>query len=276
MHRDVKPSNVLLDENEHVYLADFGLSRRLADRGVPGEAGLSVGTPAYVAPEQIEGGDIDGRADQYALGCLLYECLTGQPPFARESELAVLWAHMQEPPPKASEHNPALPIEIDPVIATAMAKDPEQRYATCIELVEAARGALGVEQAPPRGMSRRAKAIAAAVLVAVAALAAGLTIAFGGGERPGQAEPRGQDQHTRPDQLEDEQDRRRDPGGPRPREPRLRRKHRLGLQQRRPHGRRHRYKDGRDRRTPHRDLRRLPSLAGTIAPSPPTRRVPGC
>ena len=107
VHRDVKPSNVLLDQNEHVYLADFGLSRRLADRGVPGEAGLSVGTPAYVAPEQIEGRDVDGRADQYALGCLLYECLTGQPPFARESELAVLWAHMQEPPPKASEHNPA-------------------------------------------------------------------------------------------------------------------------------------------------------------------------
>jgi serine/threonine-protein kinase len=173
VHRDVKPSNVLLDETEHVYLADFGLSRRLADRGVPGEEGLSVGTPAYVAPEQIEGGAIDGRADQYALGCLLYECLTGQPPFVRDSELAVLWAHMQEPPPKASEL-------IDPVIATAMAKDPEQRYATCSELVDAARAALGVEQTPPRGMSRRAKAIAAAVLVAVAGLAAGLMIAFGG------------------------------------------------------------------------------------------------
>jgi len=181
VHRDVKPSNVLLDKNEHVYLADFGLSRRLADEGVPGDGGLSVGTPAYVSPEQIEGGEIDGRADQYALGCLLYECLTGQPPFPNSSELAVLWAHVQESPPKASEHNPALPIEVDPVIAIAMAKDPEQRYATCIELVRAASGALGVERAPPGGMSRRAKAIAAAVLVALAAVVAGLTLALGGG-----------------------------------------------------------------------------------------------
>ena len=124
VHRDVKPSNVLLDETEHVYLADFGLSRRLADPGQPGERGLSVGTPAYAAPEQIEGGDGDGRVDVYSLGCLLYECLTGQEPFQRDSELAVLWAHVQEPPPRPSEHNQELPESIDGVIANAMAKDP--------------------------------------------------------------------------------------------------------------------------------------------------------
>ena len=123
VHRDVKPSNVLLDENEHVYLADFGL-QRLADPRRTREDRLSVGTPAYAAPEQIEGGDVDGRADVYSLGCLLYECLTGQEPFRRDSELAVLWAHVQEPPPTASEHNPDLPIEIDAVLAKAMAKDP--------------------------------------------------------------------------------------------------------------------------------------------------------
>ena len=72
----------------------------------------------------------DGRADEYALGCLLYECLTGEAPFSRASELAVLWAHVQEPPPTASEHNPDLPIEIDPVFARAMAKDPDDRYAS--------------------------------------------------------------------------------------------------------------------------------------------------
>jgi len=175
VHRDVKPSNVLLDENEHVYLADFGLSRRLADPGGHGEGGFSVGTPAYAAPEQIEGGEVDGRADVYSLGCLMYECLTGQPPFERDSELAVLWAHVQEPPPNASEHShPELQVEIDPVLAKAMAKDPGDRYSSCGGLVAAAREALGVH---PRGWTRRrnvlvlaalaASLIAAAVLVPV-------------------------------------------------------------------------------------------------------------
>ncbi len=184
VHRDVKPSNVLLDENEHVYLADFGLSRRLADRGVPGEEQLSVGTPAYVSPEQIEGGDADGRADVYSLGCVLYECLTGQVPFPRASELATLWAHVQEPPPKASEHDPGLPVELDAVFDKALAKDPEQRYATCGGLLHAAREALGVAQTMPR-FRRRTIAIATAVaLSALAAVAAGLVLAFGGGSSP--------------------------------------------------------------------------------------------
>ena len=80
VHRDVKPSNVLLDEREHAYLADFGLTRRLSDQAPDFDAGLSLGTPAYVAPEQIEGKDVDGRADQYSLACLLHECLTGSLP----------------------------------------------------------------------------------------------------------------------------------------------------------------------------------------------------
>src|SRR5215831_1730431 len=96
VHRDVKPSNVLLDPHEHVYLADFGLTRRLAEQGLPAGPGLSLGTPAYAAPEQIEAGEVDGRADQYSLACLLYECLSADAPFPRESELAVLWAHLQE------------------------------------------------------------------------------------------------------------------------------------------------------------------------------------
>src|SRR5262245_44811596 len=96
VHRDVKPSNVLLDANEHVYLADFGLSRRLTRQVASAPHSLSLGTPAYAAPEQIEGADADGRADVYSLGCVLYECLAGEPPFPRSSQLAVLWAHLQD------------------------------------------------------------------------------------------------------------------------------------------------------------------------------------
>jgi YVTN family beta-propeller protein len=181
VHRDVKPSNVLLDENEHVYLADFGLSRRLADPGGHGEGGFSVGTPAYAAPEQIEGGEVDGRADVYSLGCLLYECLTGQAPFRCESELAVLWAHVQEPPPAASEHNPDLPTETDPVLAEALAKEPEARYASCGELVDAVRQALGLHR-PITIRDRKALILTAGgVAIAAAAVLAGVLLSQGGG-----------------------------------------------------------------------------------------------
>jgi serine/threonine-protein kinase len=120
VHRDVKPSNVLLDENEHVYLADFGLTRRLGEPGAAATDGRSVGTPAYLAPEQIEGGSIDGRADVYALGCMLFECLTGAPPFARVSRLETAWAHLEEEPPSAHALVPELPEAIDPVVRTAL------------------------------------------------------------------------------------------------------------------------------------------------------------
>ena len=97
VHRDVKPANVLLAAEDHVYLTDFGLSRHAVSE--PGirpvtRAGRWVGTLDYVAPEQIEGRPVDARTDVYALGCVLYELLTGTPPFARETELATLWAHV--------------------------------------------------------------------------------------------------------------------------------------------------------------------------------------
>ena len=95
VHRDVKPSNVLLDANEHVYLADFGLTRRLEEQGAQAGDGSLVGTPAYLAPEQIEGEPVDGRADVYSLGCVLFECLTGEPPFVGTSRLAAAWAHLE-------------------------------------------------------------------------------------------------------------------------------------------------------------------------------------
>jgi YVTN family beta-propeller protein len=173
VHRDVKPSNVLLDANEHVYLADFGLTRRLDEEVGPAGEQRFVGTPAYLAPEQIEGGVIDGRTDVYSLGCLLYECLTGETPFVRGSRLAVAWAHLEEEPPRASDRRPELPQAIDAVICKAMAKEPEDRYATCAALIEAAEAAFGL-----RSRSRGRLVVAA---LGAATLAAVATVALLGG-----------------------------------------------------------------------------------------------
>jgi WD40 repeat protein/tRNA A-37 threonylcarbamoyl transferase component Bud32 len=144
VHRDVKPSNVLLDTgarpdgSDHVYLADFGLTKRVSDDAGIGDDGHLLGTIDYVAPEQIAGEEIDGRADVYSLGCVLYECLVGQPPFRSDSELAVVFAHLEAEPPPPSAERAELPAALDAVIARALAKEPEQRYPTCRELVRAA------------------------------------------------------------------------------------------------------------------------------------------
>ena len=131
VHRDVKPSNVLLDEQGHVYLADFGLSRYLGDAALPLGPAKSLGTADYVAPEQIRGEEVDGRADVYALGCMLYECLAGEPPFRRGTDAATLYAQLEEAPP-------TLP-GLEEVLPKALAKEPDGRYATCGELIDDAR-----------------------------------------------------------------------------------------------------------------------------------------
>jgi YVTN family beta-propeller protein len=180
VHRDVKPSNILLDEAEHVYLADFGLTRGLEEKGASEGDGRSVGTPAYLAPEQIEGERVDGRADVYSLGCVLYECLTGEAPFVRGSRLAVAWAHLEEEPPSASERDSDLPVAIDAVLRGAMAKSPDERYRTCAALVEAAEAAFGIRPRS-RGRSRLlVAAIGALILAAVAAVATAFLL--GGGD----------------------------------------------------------------------------------------------
>jgi serine/threonine-protein kinase len=171
VHRDVKPSNVLLDKGEHVYLADFGLTRRLEEQGAQAGEGRSVGTPAYLAPEQIEGGPVDGRADIYSLGCLLYECLTGEAPFLQDSRLAIAWAHLEEEPPKASTHNSDLPGAVDDVIRKAMAKSRDDRYPTCTALIAAGEEALELRQPPMLRMRRRPVITAAATLLVVAGTA---------------------------------------------------------------------------------------------------------
>jgi tetratricopeptide (TPR) repeat protein len=137
VHRDVKPGNVLLDGTGEAYLADFGLAKPVAGDGGPTMTGGVVGTLAYLAPEQIRAEDVDGRADQYALACLAFECLAGRAPFERESEAQLLFAHLHEPPPPIGRRES--PTALDAALARALAKEPKERYATCTELAEAAR-----------------------------------------------------------------------------------------------------------------------------------------
>src|SRR5919106_5056636 len=144
VHRDVKPANVLLDEDGHAYLTDFGITKQLGDAST--DTGRMVGTLDYLAPEQIRGGSIEGRTDCYALACVLYECLAGTPPFGRETEAETLWAHMQDPPPRL----PGRPA-LDPVLGQALAKEKDERHATCGEFLAAASSALGFEPAARRG-----------------------------------------------------------------------------------------------------------------------------
>lgn len=152
IHRDVKPANLLVESpSDRVYLTDFGVVKQTSSAGMT-KTGYFLGTFEYAAPEQIEGRDVDGRTDLYALGCVLYECLTGEAPFAAETEGSVIHAHLVEPAPKLTAKRPDLPSAINNVIATAMAKAKEDRYATCGDLVRAVRGAaLGGTTASDRG-----------------------------------------------------------------------------------------------------------------------------
>jgi hypothetical protein len=183
VHRDVKPSNVLLTgrpDEEHCYLADFGLSTSTSDRSVA-DARQIVGTIDYVAPEQIRGLEVDGRADVYSLACLLYECLVGDVPFRRPSDVAVIYAHLEEPLPKATERAPTLPGALDAVLQRGTAKLPDERWQTCADLVEAARSALGGEVAPVRVRQRPRRRAIAAALIGVVAVAAALAALLSGG-----------------------------------------------------------------------------------------------
>jgi hypothetical protein len=174
VHRDVKPSNVLVDDPDgraHPYLADFGLTLSAGHRG-PADGGL-MGTIDYIAPEQVRGDDIDGRADQYALSCLIFECLTGTLPYQHKSELETIFAHLEESPPAASSRRADLPREVDDVLTKGMAKEPSERYASCAELVEAVRTGLGLEDAH----RRRLRSLVIAVGVA-GLLAAGLAVSL--------------------------------------------------------------------------------------------------
>ena len=143
VHRDVKPGNILIepgpdpDSAPIAYLADLGLTKHVDSRSGATESGELLGTIDYIAPEQISGAGVDGRADIYSLACVLFECLTGSLPYVRENQAAVLWAHLHDDVPRASAVNGSLSPTVDAALARGMAKSPEERFATARELVEA-------------------------------------------------------------------------------------------------------------------------------------------
>jgi serine/threonine-protein kinase len=162
VHRDVKPANVLLS-SEHVYLGDFGLSRLQGAGERITESGAWIGTVDYMSPEHLRGEACDARSDVYALGCVLFAALTGEPPFRRDTVPQTMSAHLHQPPPRPSERAP-VPAEFDHVIARALAKHPEDRYPSAGDL---GRAALAAAAGEPVTEQERTVATGAAAPAAV-------------------------------------------------------------------------------------------------------------
>ncbi|MDX8035342.1 protein kinase, partial [Lentzea sp. BCCO 10_0856] len=202
VHRDVKPSNILVTSGDFVYLVDFGIARSVA----PSATGLTasgsvVGTLDYMAPERFESGLVDGRADIYALACVLFACLAARRPFTADSTAAQIWAHMNEPPPKAAPLNPAVPAALDDVIARGMAKNPSDRYATAGAFAQAAAQALATSAptTPPGGQPGFASpATSPGGQVAPAGSQSSLVSPSAGGPRPAGPSPQGPAQFLGP------------------------------------------------------------------------------
>jgi len=205
VHRDVKPANVLVADPgaaEHCYLTDFGLTKQIAATTDVTRTGTVMGTVHYIAPEQLRGDAVDGRADVYALGCVLYRLLTGRPPFARDTDVATLWAHLNERPPEVE----GAAARFQDVVHRAMEKDPAQRFQSAGDLGRAALLAAGLRDessttavasgaragaaepiAPPNRRRRRLAWAAAAGLAAMGAAGAAIALSGDGSEKPAAA-----------------------------------------------------------------------------------------
>ena len=148
VHRDVKPANVLIAAAAplHVYLTDFGLTKRTSSQSGLTRTGLFVGTIDYAAPEQIKGWPVDARADVYSLGCMLFEMVAGGPPFRRENEYATMYAHTTEPPPALSSVAQGVPPALDAALARALAKHPDERFPSAGDFARAVAAAVAGEK----------------------------------------------------------------------------------------------------------------------------------
>ncbi len=192
VHRDVKPGNILLSaehptSKDRVYLSDFGVTKRMHSGSGLTKTGQFVGTVDYVAPEQIRGEEVDGRADIYSLGCVFYRCLTGEVPFPRETEVGSIYAHLQDAPAAPTTLRPELGHDIDQVVSRALAKEPDERFPLCRELAQAATEAAGssgpdltaTPRAPtevPTGAGRRVRAAHQRSRLIRGAVAAGVVV----------------------------------------------------------------------------------------------------
>jgi serine/threonine protein kinase len=151
IHRDVKPANILVEPEldaeygPFAYLGDLGLTKQIESRVGGTPTGEIVGTIDYMAPEQINDMPVDGRADIYSLACVIFECLTGAPPYVRENQAAVLWGHLHDDVPRATSVNSSLPLRVDQALARGLAKSPDERYSTARELVAGLRAPQGAE-----------------------------------------------------------------------------------------------------------------------------------
>ena len=172
VHRDVKPANILVGRDDRALLSDFGVVKELTSAGST-RTGSFVGTIEYCAPEQIEGGDVDARADVYALACVFYECVVGTSPFHRSTDLAILNAHLHASPPKLTRAAPDLPPDLEAVLSKALSKSPLDRYSSCGEFVAALRAASSGRRVHPRRL-----ALSLAVLAGAAVLGAGIALAL--------------------------------------------------------------------------------------------------
>jgi non-specific serine/threonine protein kinase len=143
VHRDLKPSNILFDETGNAYLTDFGIAKNLEAEVKLTPTGAVLGTPDYISPEQIRGEPLTAAADQYSLGIVIYESLTGEAPFPDHSIATLFHKHLSEPLPLASEHRPDLRPQVDVVLQKATAKDPAERYLDALSLARALEEALG-------------------------------------------------------------------------------------------------------------------------------------
>src|SRR5919109_4176334 len=168
VHRDIKPGNVMVTRSGDVKVMDFGIARAMSDaQATMTQTAQVIGTAQYLSPEQARGERVDSRSDLYSTGCLLYELLTGRPPFTGESAVAIAYQHVRENPVPPTQLDPELPPWADSIVLKAMAKDPADRYQDAAEMrADVQRAMAGMPVAAPTEMMQRTQRMGGTTMVA--------------------------------------------------------------------------------------------------------------